>query len=185
MNTALSLPNVADLDSLMITVARNIAQDIYPLDTILKNLSISIEDFAQWKDNPRFHNYIREEKAAWAAAHNTSARTKLKAGIVLEEFMQKLDSDLHNATIPLAQRIEGAKLLAKITGLGEPKNAVPAGGGGFQLHINIGSGGNGVTINASKVIDHAQEEDDGPAVFPMESDDYDPFVSPNTLGDDE
>jgi hypothetical protein len=183
MNTALSLPNVDDLDSLMITVARNIAQDIYPLEDILKNLSITPSDFAKWKDNPRFHAYIREEKAAWADAHNAAVRTKLKAGVVLERFMEKIDSDLFKDVIPLNQRIEGAKLLAKITGLGEPKNAAVAGGGGFQLHINIGSGeGQNVTINASKVIDHTQE-DEGPDIFPMEDDAYDLLASPDTLGD--
>jgi hypothetical protein len=184
MNTALSLPNLDDLDSQMVEVARHIAQDIYPLEDILKNMSISLEDFNKWKNNPRFHEYIKEEKAQWSSAFNATTRTKLKAAIVLERFMETLDSDLGNKVTPLNQRVEGAKLLAKITGLGEPKNAVVTGGGGFQLHINIGSGAPGVTINTSKVIEHQEEEEDGPDIFPMEADDYDPFISPDTLGDE-
>lgn len=163
----------------MLNVARNIAQDLYTLEEILENMSIPVSEFMKFKDHPRFHQYIREEKAQWAAATNAAQRTKIKAGIVLERFMEKIDSDLYKDIIPLNQRIEGAKLLAKITGLGEPKNPATAGGGGFQLQINIGKGGEGVTINASRVV-QPEEQDE---VLTIEDDNYDPFSSPDTLGD--
>lgn len=176
MDITSSLP-LLDRDTLMRRVARELAIDIYPIEQILKNCNVTYEEFAKWKDNPRFAQYYVEFKQEWHSAKNTHERTKVKAGVVMEEFMEEAYKGLHDIKLPLNHRVELGKLVAKIAGYDAPKVAgavAGAGGGGFTLSININNTDR-VTIQpqkTSKVIDHNPD------------DDYDPFTSPNTLEDE-
>lgn len=155
-------------------VARELAMDIIPLDQILANSEVPFSDFNKWKDHPQFLTYLRQFKEEWHSASNTHERTKVKASVVMEEFMEEAYRDLHNKKAPLNHRVELGKLVAKIAGMGEPKfNGAPGSGPAFSLAINI-STNEKVTINpsVSKVINHHQ---------PGDFEEYDPFVSPDTL----
>lgn len=165
-----------DRDTAMRRVAREIAMDLYPLDKILENIEISAEEFGKWKDHPQFLKYLSQFRDEWSAATNTTERTKIKAGLVMEEFMEEAYKELHNVKQNLNHRVELGKLVAKIAGMGEPKFAGQV-GGGFTLSINIGSHER-VTIQpeVSKLINHDPKERD-------DYDNYDPFMSPNTLED--
>lgn len=213
MNTALSLPPENDLDTTMLRVARDIAMDIYPLPTILVNAGISVQDFNTWKEHPRFLEYLRSETEAWKSATNTVERTKLKAAVIMEEFMIEANARLHDKTIALNHRVELGKLVAKIAGMGEPK-LLNAGAGTptFQLKINIGPTRHtqvtvaptfGKMINhdhsASETITEDVEESKDSEEYSVNmevgvqealpvyddagDDDYDPFTSPSTLDD--
>lgn len=183
MSDALSLPPRENLETLMLKVARDLAMDIYPLPDILTNNGVAMRDFQSWKDHPTFQRFLKSEREAWGAAANTAERTKLKAGIVMEMFMEEAHSELHSKKSPLNQRVELAKVVARLAGFASPTGAAgaPAGPGGFRLQINIGPGIEGyqpqqITIAAQhdNVVDHFEQfEDDG----------YDPFSSPNTLED--
>lgn len=181
MNATLSLPPLENLDTVMLRVARDIAMDIYPLQDILKNNDLTVQQFQTWQNHPQFVKYVQSEKEAWTAASNTAERTKLKAGIVMEMFMEEAHNSLHDKKTPLNQRVELGKLVARIAGMGSPAAGIPGAGGpgGFRLQINIGPGKEGhqpqqITISAdhSPLIDN-YSDDDG----------YDPFTSPNTLED--
>jgi hypothetical protein len=193
MNNSLSLPPEEDLDTVMRKVARDLAMGIYEIEQILEARSVTTSDFHYWKTHPRFLEYLRSEREAWSAATNTAERTKLKASIVMEEFMVNAHTELANTKTPLNQRVELGKLLAKIAGMGEPR--VFGGGGGgngaptFQLQINIGPGIAPVTIRPEmgKIINYDEAE----IVTPTqaietyyEDDGYDPLVSPQTLDDE-
>jgi len=167
MNNALSLPPVDDLDTQMRKVARALALDIYPLPDILRDLNVDPYAFQLWSTKPRFLEYLKTERDAWTSAANTPERVKLKAGIIMEEYMVQAHTELRNATTPLNQRVELAKLIAKMSGIGEQKSAVGGSGSGFQLNINIGPGAPPVIVQASKIHQH--------------DDEYDPFTSPVTL----
>ncbi|QIG67483.1 hypothetical protein EVB41_018 [Rhizobium phage RHph_TM3_14A] len=205
MNSALSLPPGDDLDASMRLVARNLAMGIYPLPKILEDCGIKPSDFHRWKEHPRFLGYLKSETEAWNSAQNTPERTKLKAGIVMEEWITDAYLELKDRKQPLNHRVELGKLVAKIAGMGEsvtPFGAGSGGGGGFSLQINI-SPGHSTTINARPVVEDAEfsaveeekptkrrimrppsvipEEPDPP--FFEEDDGYDPLVSPDTLGD--
>jgi hypothetical protein len=190
MNNALSLPPSDDLDTSMRMVARNLAMGIYEIDVILKNCDVKITDFNRWRNHPRFLEYLKSEKDAWTAAQNTPERAKLKAGIIMEEFMVDAFTELRDKKTPLNQRVELAKLLAKIAGMGE-REAVPTGGGaggGFNLQINIGAGLQPVTINHSipaqtQALEYS-EYNSRDLSFDTGADDYDPFTSPQTLDDE-
>lgn len=171
MNATLSLPPEDDLDTQMLKVARNLAMDIYELDDILKNLSISPNDFSRWQAHPRFQAYLKSAKEEWNAASNAAERTKLKAATVMEDFMLEAHGALHDKKIALNHRVELGKLVAKIAGMGEPRTFANTGGSGpaFQLNIVIGKETVSIQPQIGKIINY--DEDD----------DYDPLVSPNTL----
>lgn len=199
MNSALSLPPKDDLDTQMLRVARDIAMDIYPIVEILENNSISIVEFNSFKDHPRFLEYLKSETEAWKAATNTIERTKLKAAVVMEEFMVEAHGQLNDKKIPLNHRVELGKLVAKIAGMGEPK-LMNIGGNTptFQLNINIGQNKVRVVPQMAKIINHdapppidaiPEEPEEYALDIPVEygvaddDDGYNPLVSPSTLED--
>lgn len=183
MNEVLSLSK-NDRDTMMRQVAREVAMDLYPLDQILTTCGITGKEFDQWKSHPQFLKYLSQYKDEWLGASNTHERTKIKAGIVMEEFMTEAYTTLHDKKLALNHRVELGKLVAKIAGMGEPKlNAAGMGGPGFSLTINIGQEPNNkITINPelSKVINHEPKK---PGTGFDGFEDYDPFVSPSTLDD--
>lgn len=187
----MSLPPAENLDTIMLKVARDVAMDIYELDKILLGVGVTMQEFMKWNTNPRFLQYLATEREAWSSAANTAERTKLKAGIVLEDFMEQAHTELHTKTTPLAQRVELAKVLTKIAGIGaSPVIGGGSGGpGSFRLSINIaptvdGAKAQQITIDAKAIIDPEQDAADFDAAFNADfDDDYDPFTSPNTLED--
>lgn len=173
MNAPLSLPQF-DRDTNMRRVARELAMDIHPLDDILKNCGIPTSEFDKWRSHPNFLRYLAEFQAEWHSATNTHERVKMKAGVVLEEWMEDAYLNLHDKKLPLNHRVELGKLVAKIGGMGEPKFNMQGGGGsGFSLTININNDAKGRVVIGQ----------DKPKVIEHEDDDFDPFTSPNTLED--
>jgi hypothetical protein len=185
MNATLSLPPKENLDVVMLKVARDVAMDIYPLQDILKNNDITVNEFHRWATHPQFIKYLQSEKEAWSAASNTAERTKLKAGIVMEMFMEEAHTSLHDKKIPLNQRVELTKVLSRLAGFGVTAAPGSGGGpGGFRLQINIGPGNEGyqpqqITISAN--TDRVTPDNSFGDTF--DDDGYDPFTSPNTLED--
>lgn len=165
MNATLSSETQEDLDQTMRVVARNLAMGIHDLDQILTFCNVNSQDFHRWKENPRFLMYLRAETEAWNNAQNVGERTKLKAGIVMEEWLPEAYTELRDRKTPLNQRVMLGQLVAKIAGMGEPRGigvGVAGEGGGFTLQINIG---NTAHINFNnddlKVID-AEPEPEAP-----------------------
>lgn len=147
--------------------------DIHPLDKILENCQVSVQEFSKWRTHSNFLRYLAEFQSEWHSAVNTHERVKIKAGVIIEEWMEEAYHNLHDKKLPLNHRVELGKLVAKIGGMGETKFNIPAGeGNGFSLTINISNQAKDRVVLASdkaKVIEH--------------DDNYDPFTSPNTLED--
>lgn len=167
MNATLSHNSQDDLDQTMRLVARNVAMGIYDLGQILEMCAVSTQDFDHWKANPRFLAYVKAESEAWNSANNVGARTKLKAGFAMEEWILSAYGELTDKKTPLNQRVELGKLLAKIAGMDNSGTAGGAGSGdagGFTLQINIGNiHRTFATETVSKVIDMEPEpEEDAP-----------------------
>lgn len=184
-------------------VARNLAMGIYELPKILEMCGVKVSQFHTWKNHPRFTSYLKNETEAWNAAQNTAERTKLKAGIVMEEWIAETYMELKDRKIALNHRVELGKLVAKIAGMGENSGGFSAGlggtGGGFSLQINIAPG-HSTVINARPIVEDADfaPVDEPPQrrvmratpaiveavpIEEFEDDGYDPFTSPDTLGD--
>jgi hypothetical protein len=146
-------------DILLVKLAREIAMDIQPLETILKQYSISPETWETLKSNGKFQNLLFSETEAWNGALNTHERVKLKAASMLEEFLPELNNRLHDRDEALPAKIEGAKLVTRIAGLGERVDAV-GGGERFTVTINLGEDAK-LTFDKqlpAKIIDHDPSE---------------------------
>lgn len=162
MNMPLSLPPEHAIDTQMLELARNIAMGLYELDELLGMLGIDRRAFERWKTHPRFLSYLRSETQAWQKAGNTVERAQLKAAAIVENWLLEANAQLHNKTSPLNHKVELAKTVMKIAGIGESNiiGAGKGGSGGFSLTINIGPGADErVTLTPKVTIDHEPDED--------------------------
>ena len=117
-------------------LAREIAMDIFPIDQILDVHRLSDEEWQRISMHPKFISMLREMTADWNSAGNTKERVRLKAATGLESVLEIYIRDVMDTAIPLAQRVEAGKFLAR---LGELDGSLVQGAGG----------GAGVTINIS------------------------------------
>lgn len=138
-----AVSNAVDLysdDTLYLRLAREIASDLYDIETILKHNQIDRDRFEKIKADPRFVRLLESEIAAWNAANNTLERTKLKAGMLIEEWLPEANTRLHHDRELLSSKVELLKTLARIAGMGLEKAGIDgAGGEKFSVVINLGA----------------------------------------------
>src|SRR5690606_862806 len=115
---AVTLPQVYDRDTLYLRLAREIAINHYDLETILSRHSVEPKDWERIERDPQFLKLLEGEVAAWNSALNTHERTKLKAAALIEEWLPEANTRLHDNGQLLSARVELAKLLARIAGMG-------------------------------------------------------------------
>jgi hypothetical protein len=159
MTPAVLAPSQSDI--LLVKLAREIAMDIQPIETILKQYSLTAETFEILKSSGRFQSLLFSETEAWNGALNTHERVKLKAAAMLEEFLPELNNRLHDQDEALPAKIEGAKLVTKIAGIGERADSAGGGGERFTVTINLGEDSKLITFEKqlpARVIDHDAAE---------------------------
>ena len=142
-------------------LAREVAMDILPLPDILRLHQVDDETWAQVQANQNFQKQLAGLVADWNSATNTRERVKIKAATALEAQLEVLVNDIADNTIPLNQRVEAAKLLARLGDL-DGQQATGA-GERFQISINIGDQHREVevrTINARALDTVIPEEED-------------------------
>jgi hypothetical protein len=155
------LPEVGD-DAFLVSLAREVAINIKPLDDVLKVYGLS---FAQWeslRDAPRFTTLVEQHLLEWEAAKNTHERTKIKAAVMIEGWLPEAWARLHDQTENLNAKTELAKLVTRIAGMGLDR-VVDAGAGGEKITvtINLGAGGDQLKFEQNfvpKVIDAAPND---------------------------
>lgn len=130
--------NPSNANIALVKLAREIAMDIQPIETILKQYSITAQMWERLQSNSRFQSLLSSEVEAWNTALNTHERVKLKAAAMLEEWLPELNNRIHDREEALPAKIEGGKMLTKIAGIGV--SAVDGSGGGerFTVTINLG-----------------------------------------------
>jgi len=118
-------------------LAREIAMDIFELDQILQIHQLSVEEWERIQKNPQFQQMLRGLIGEWQSAANTRERVRIKAATGIEMHLEELILALGDDQIPLGQRVEAAKFLAR---LGELDNIREFGSAGaFQINLNIGN----------------------------------------------
>jgi len=118
------------------TLAREIAQDIFPVDQVVALHRLDDEEWAKIQAHPRFIAMLGQMQVEWNSAANTRERIRIKAQTGLESQLEVFINDINDASIPLSQRVEAGKFLAR---LGELDNvgANNMGGGDGRVVINI------------------------------------------------
>jgi hypothetical protein len=122
----------------LIHLARDFARNIKPKEAILSERGLTAEQYDQILNNPFYQRVLEAETETFQAAGNTPERIKYEAAVTLEEYLPELHLRMHDQSTPLNQAIEGAKLLAKLAGVGEEK--VQEGGSKEKIIIQINLG---------------------------------------------
>jgi hypothetical protein len=133
---ALKSPSNSDLD--YVRLAREIAMDILPIETILKQYDISDETWSKLQLNTKFMTLLGSEVESWSSALNTYERVKVKSAAMLEEWLPTLHVRMVDDTEALPAVIEAGKMLAKIAGLGGEKDTGGVVGERFVINISMG-----------------------------------------------
>lgn len=120
------------------TLAREVAMDIFPLEDILKVHQLSLDDWNELCANPRFKTMLDQMMREWASAASTAERVRIKAATGVESHIETLIADIGDRSIPLAQRTEAMKFLARAGELDGGRGIEGAGGAPFSINISIG-----------------------------------------------
>jgi hypothetical protein len=101
------------------TLAREIAQDIFTVEQIVSLHRLTDNEWVQIQAHPRFQSMLHTMQLEWNSALNTRERVRIKAATGLETTLEVFINEINNAQIPLSQRVEAGKFLARLGELGE------------------------------------------------------------------
>lgn len=153
------MSNNSVTDKKLLAIAREIAMDILPLETVLSSNEISADQFEVIKARPAFQRYLSEQVQAWNSALNTADRVKLKAAASVEFMLEELHHQIHDRAQPLIAKVKAAELVSKLAGMGQ-SGAQAVGGTGFSVTINLGKSSEPIVIDATPVGNALEHEDD-------------------------
>lgn len=137
-------------DRKLLVLAREIAMDILPLETILETHEITQDEFNAYKNNPMFQRALSEQVMAWNSALNTHDRVKLKAAASIEGVLEELHGRMHDRSESLMAKAKVAELVAKLAGMAQPASA-QSGANGFSVTINLGNSAQPIVIDSTPV----------------------------------
>src|SRR3954471_15324696 len=124
----------------MRVLAREIAMDIYTLEEIIHFTGTTIEEMERIKATPFFERLLASELEAWNGALNANERVKVKAAAAVEHFLPELHTRVLDPQENLNAKVEAAKFVAKLAGMGMDRvNVNDAGGDRFSVTINMGT----------------------------------------------
>lgn len=109
-------------------LAREIAMDIFPLKDILLLHQLDDMEWLRIQANPKFQAMLEGMVRDWNSALNTKERVKIKASTGLESILENYIRDIADGSIPLGQRVEAGKFLARLGEL-DGQQIIGAGGG--------------------------------------------------------
>lgn len=123
----------------LVKLAREIAINHFPVETILERYQITPENWETVKASPRFQQLLEHEIQEWNGALNTHQRTSLKAAAMIEEYLPEGNSRLHDSRENLPAKVELLKLLAKIARMDSSGDGGGGSGEKFSVTINLGN----------------------------------------------
>ncbi len=131
-------------------LAREISMDIFPTEQVLQ---IHQLDDAEWQRiavNPKFQDMLASMTREWQSAANTRDRVKAKAATGLEAMLEVYIREIGDDTIPLTQRVEAGKFLARLGELDGSDKIGSGGGGGVTINITTSQDRPTITLTATR-----------------------------------
>lgn len=141
-------------EGMLISLARELAIDIVPLEIILDTHKIGRDTLETLLKLPFFQGLLEEQKRLWNSALSTSERAKLKSLAMYEETLPEMYLRLHDREEGLNGKVEIMKLLAKVGGL----DAKSDGTGAERVSITINMGELKTALPSAVTIDHSAED---------------------------
>jgi hypothetical protein len=138
-------------------LAREIAMDILPVRQILELHKLSDDDWTAIQGNRMFQETVATLTREWQSAANTRERVKIKAATGLESILEIYVAEISDLDIPLIQRVEAGKFLARLGELDGLRDGQGVGGSAFQINIQIGEVRKTIDV-AMKTIEAIPEE---------------------------
>lgn len=125
-------------DDRLVQLARELAMDIHPLPDILKRLNITDIQWEEIQRNPRFNGYLDDAVVTWASALNGPERIKVKSLAAIEDWILTAYGYLNDEKSALRDKVELAKLMARLAGVGEKAPGELPVGEKISITINMG-----------------------------------------------
>jgi len=121
-----------------VMLAREIAMDIHPLETILNNHEINPVRWEEIRNNPRFQMLLSQQVQEWNGALNTAERVKIKALSCIEEALPEFFAKMHAQDENLPAKVRALEVFGQLAGMGKGA-APPSGSEKFSVTINLGA----------------------------------------------
>lgn len=135
-------------------LAREIAMDIFPIEQILAIHKLSDEEFARILAHPTFQKMQTAMQIDWNLASSTGERVRAKAATGLESQLEVYIAAIGDDSIPLTQRVEAGKFLARLGELdGQRSGFGASSGAGVIINITTSERKPTLTLTATPVID--------------------------------
>jgi hypothetical protein len=137
-------------DTLISQLAREIARNILPTDTVLKKFKLDTKTYERVFDLPYFQRRLEEELSVWNGSDVHSIRTRIaaKAATVIEESMIEVYDLIHDKSQPLSGKVEMLKHCARLANM---EGGAALSDADAQVVINISFGGNTMTFEKERV----------------------------------
>lgn len=145
-------------------LAREIAMDIFPVNEVISLHRLTEREWDKVQKNPQFQRMLADMIVEWNSASNTRERIKVKAATGLESILETYIADIKDDRIPLGQRVEAGRFLARMGELDAAQSIIGGGGGsGFSITLNIGQRQTKIE-NATPHIDDGVKQIEGEVV---------------------
>jgi hypothetical protein len=128
------------LETELVSLAREIAMNQWPLQEILNRYGVSAERWQDIANTPLFRQYLDQQITEWNSVANTNERVKFKSAALLEFWLEEAHTKLHDDRQQLAPKVELAKFIGRLAGMGITGAEINAGGGNkVSVTINLGA----------------------------------------------
>ncbi|MCX7379721.1 MAG: hypothetical protein NTY94_23560 [Alphaproteobacteria bacterium] len=134
-----------------ISLAREIARDMNPIQTILDARQINANEWERIQANPHFQRVLSAEVEAWQSANNVGERVRLKALHFVEEALPEFFQRAHDPRETLNAKTEVLKTITRLAGIGNSMGETGAMGEKFSVTINLGAD---QTLKIEKTVTH-------------------------------
>ena len=124
----------------LVTVARGVAMDIFPLEQVLSSAGVSYGEFHAFKESPRFVELVEQFAVEWGSAMNTAQRIKVKTQAMIEDVLPSFYTRMTDVKESFAAQVDALKTLRVMSGVGGEEQTSNVGAEKFHLEIHIGEG---------------------------------------------
>jgi hypothetical protein len=130
------------------TLAREIAQDIFSVEQVVALHRLDDDEWAKIQAHPRFVQILHQMQVDWNSAANTRERVRIKAQTGLESQLEIFVNEINNPTIPLSQRVDAGRFLARLGELDGQASQNVTTSSGITINIVTGNRQQPLTIEA-------------------------------------